>query len=552
MAFLPDKRGTQENPTKAEVRSRCGRPRTDAERGRRPGGVRIGSFKAEPPFGAAVLRARTAQNVAINVALQWTNRFLSVVTKVVLVRLLFPNDFGIFALATGLIGFVGTFGNFGLDYAIIQKAHAATDEDYDVAMTMRIVIAVGLFVASIIAAGPWADLYASPVVAPTTEVLALAYLFGIWSFVPATRLTSELRYRALAIPNLAGQITNSAVSITLAFLGFGVWALVYGTIVSALVGTIGYTIMRRWRFRLRFRRSVARPLLGYAQHLISAAVLAFLITNIDNFTVGYFWGEVWLGYYAVAYGYGYLPVSLFSSPAGGALFPSFTKVQDDVDALRRGYLESYGYAMALIVPAAVGMAMMSPEIVDILFGPIWSPAILPLLILSFYGLFRAQIDFSSSLFGAVGKPRIIAELNLYVLLLSVVPLFVLTYYFKIVGTSVAMTVPVAIVAVLSISKSARILQARWREILGRLRGPLLASEAMAVVVFGLRTLLYEALPTRVPFPFAENGISAYTIVLLVGIAVGIGVYFAVLALIDRETFAGMRHTITMMLRRRHE
>ena len=269
-----------------------------------------------------MFRARTAQNVAINVALRWLNQLLGVGTKIVLVRLLFPNDFGVFALASGLIGFVGTFGNFGLDYAIIQKNDQATAEDYDVGMSLRMLIAVGLFVVSLLVAGPWGSLYGSPAVGPTTQVLALVYLIGIWSFVPSTKLTTELRYRALAVPALAAQLANTGVSIALAFMGYGVWALVWGTVASTVISTSTFWILHPWRFRFSLRRSVALPLAKYAQHLISAAVLAFLITNIDNFTVGYLWKTTQLGYYAVAYSYGYLPVSMFSGPAGQAFFPS--------------------------------------------------------------------------------------------------------------------------------------------------------------------------------------------------------------------------------------
>jgi hypothetical protein len=196
------------------------------------------------------------------------------------------------------------------------------------------------------------------------------------------------------------------------------------------------------------------------------------------------------------------------------------------------------------------MVVLSPEIVNIPFGPIWAPVTLPLLILCFYGLFRAMIDFSSSLFGAVGKPRIIAELNLYILLLSLVPLFPLTLLFGINGTSVATTVPVAIVALLSIFRSAGILQGRTRELYARLRGPLAAAEGMAVVVFGFRLLLYDVLPTRIPFPFSSHGISENTIVLGAGVAVGMLVYFMFLLIGDRKTILGMRRTLASVLRRR--
>ena len=509
-----------------------------------------GTFKAQGSFGAAVFRARTAENVAINVGLQWLNRFLGVATKIVLVRLLFPDDFGIFALASGLIGFVGTFGNFGLDYAIVQKNDRASQEDYDVGMSLRILVAAILFVVSLVVAGPWASLFGRPIVGPTTQVLALVYLLGMWSFVPGTKLVTELRYRAIAVPALAAQVANTVVSIALAFAGYGVWALVWGTVASSAISTATYWILHPWRFRLSLRRKVAIPLVKYAQHLISAAVLAFLITIIDNFSIGKVLDTTQLGFYAVAYGYGYLPVSLFSGPAGQAFFPSLTKIQGDLDLLKRGYIEGFGYAMAVIAPAAIGMAILSPEIVNILFGPIWAPAVLPLLVLSFYGLFRAIIDFSSSLFGAIGKPRIIAELNLYILLLSLIPLVPFTLYWGINGTSAAMTIPVVIVAVLSVRKSALVLGAKMAELYAQLRGPMIAAEAMGVAVFIVRLVLIGLLPSRVPFPFVSSGISEVTVVLAVGVGLGVLLYFVLLRLSDRGTYAGLMRTLGLVLRRR--
>lgn len=508
-----------------------------------------GTFKAQGSFGAAVFRARTAQNVAINVGLQWLNRFLGIVTKIVLVRLLLPDDFGVFALASGLIGFVGTFGNFGLDYAIIQKNDGATKEDYDVGMSLRLLIAAGLFVVSVIVAGPWASLFASPILGPTTEVLALVYLVGAWAFVPSTRLVADLRYRAIAIPSLAAQIANTAISVELAFAGFGVWALIWGSVASTCIATLAYWVVFPWRFTFTLRRSVVTSLMKYAQHLISAALLGFLITNVDNFTVGGLLGTYQLGFYAVAYAYGYLPVALFSGPASTAFFPSLTKIQGDRIALRRGYLEGFGLASALIAPAALGMAVLSPEIVNILFGPQWAQVTLPLLILSFYGLFRALIDFSSSLFGATGNPRIIAELNLYVLVLSLIPLFPLTLFWGIEGTSVAMTVPVVIVAIMSITRSARLLGAKVSDFVGRIRGPLLAAEGMSCAVFALRIALLDTLPARIPFPFSSRGVSEVTIVLFVGVAGGILVYFALLRVVDRKTYAGLTRLGRLVLHR---
>lgn len=513
----------------------------------------IGTFKGAGLFGAGVFRARTAQNVAIFVGLQWFNRILGVVTKVILARLLFPADFGVFALAAGLISFIGTFGNFGLDYAIIQKGESATNEDYDVGMSLRIIIAAGLFLVSLVVAGPWASLFPlfnGVLVTQSTQILALIYLVTPWSFVASTRLTSELRYRTIAIPSLVGQISNALISIGLAFLGYGVWSLVYALVLSAAFSTIAYIILRGGRFRLKLRRTVATPLMGYAQHLVSAALLAFLITNIDNFAVGRLLGDTALGIYAVAYGFGYLPVSLLSTPAGSALFPSLTRIQSRVETLREAYLESFSYAAVLILPAGIGLSVMATEIVHILLGPTWADATAPLTILGFYGIGRGLVDFSSSLFAANGTPRIIALQNLYILILSLIPLFPLTVAYGISGTAISMTVPVLLVAILSLKQSARTIQAGFRDFALRLRGPLIATAGMGAFLYTLRLGMYAVMPSRVVMPLVGSNVSEVTIVLIVGIPLGMAVYFAVLRIIDREAFEGIRRHVMIVVSRR--
>jgi lipopolysaccharide exporter len=502
-----------------------------------------------------VFRARTAQNVAIVVGLNWFGQLLSIATKVVLARLLFPTDFGIFALAGGLISFIGTFGTFGLNYAIIQKGDGATKEDYDVGMTLRLLISVGLLVASIAVVGPWASLFPkfpAPTVISTTQVLALVYLITPWGFVPSTRLTAQLRYKAQVIPSLAGQLGNAIASIALAFLGFGVWSLVYGLILGQVASNVAYSVALPWRWRPSLRWPVAKSLVGYAKHLLAAAVLTFLITNIDNFTVGFIWGSAALGLYTIAYGFGYIPVSLISSPAGSALFPSFAKIQDNMGSLRGGYLESLGYAIAVIAPASIGLAVTAPEIVSIVLGPKWLPATPALIILAFYGLARALVDFSSSLFSAVGKPRIVAELNLYILLLSLVPLIPLTMAFNIAGTAVAMTIPVVIVVGVSVFRTARVLKTRRRDVLRRGVGPLVAAFGMGGIVLALREALYSLLPARIALPFAGLSMAVQTAVFLIAVPAGIAAYAVLLRVLDPDMFDGLWRHLWIVIRPNRE
>ena len=496
-----------------------------------------------------MFRARTAQNVAIVVGLNWFNQLLQIATKIVLARLLFPDDFGVFALASGLVSLVTTFGSVGLNYAIIQKADRATKEDYDVGMTLRLLISIILLGVTLLVAGPWAALFREPDVVPTTEVLAILYLVTPWSFVPSTRLTAELRYRAQILPTMVGQIGYALIAIGFAFAGFGVWALVIGTVLGQAASVVGFMLAAPWRFRFSLRWPVARPLLVYSQHLLSAAILAFLMVNLDDFAVGFLLGTVSLGYYAVATGLGYIPMSLISGPIGSALFPSLTKLQGDPEALRSAYLEGFGYVVAIVAPAAIGIAVIAPELVRIALGPTWLASTLPLLVLAFYGLFRSLMDFSGALFSAIGRPRIVAELNLAVVAASAILLFPLTEAWGIVGTAVAMTLPVVGTFGLSLRATGRVLGTSVRKVLQRGTASLLAAQAMGVIVFSARTALYTVLPARIVV-FDGLSMAAATLVFLVAIPVGIASYVLIMRAVDRELFDGFWRNFGIALRRR--
>lgn len=114
----------------------------------------------------------------------------------------------------------------------------------------------------------------------------------------------------------------------------------------------------------------------------------------------------------------------------------------------------------------------------------------------------------------------------------------------------AMTIPVVIVAVVSLQKSTKVLHGKFREFYAQLRGPLLATERMGIAMFVFRMVLADLLPSRVPFPFAPNGVSEVTIVLVLGVSAGIALYFGFLRLFDRETYDGMSRLLVQIARRR--
>jgi len=161
------------------------------------------------------------------------------------------------------------------------------------------------------------------------------------------------------------------------------------------------------------------------------------------------------------------------------------------------------------------------------------------------------LDFSSSLFSAAGTPKEIARLNLYVLLLSVVLLFPLTLGMGIVGTAIAMTIPVFVVFLISIYRSAAVVDARPSDLVRSIRGPILAAESMGVLVFFSKLGLSAIAPSALVIPFTDWAIRTETVVLLLLTPLGVLVYLVLLRIADRDVFEGLfRHGLVGLGRRR--
>jgi PST family polysaccharide transporter/lipopolysaccharide exporter len=190
---------------------------------------------------------------------------------------------------------------------------------------------------------------------------------------------------------------------------------------------------------------------------------------------------------------------------------------------------------------------MAPEVVRIFLGPVWIGAAVPLIILSFYGLSRALVDFSSSLFAAVGRPRMIAVLSLYTLVGSLILLFPLTLTFGISGTAVAMTIPVAAVAIVSIVQSARILRADLRTFIQRLRPPIIAAAIMGGSLILLRIALYAVVPDWFTLPFIARGDTPAAFVLAAMAPAGLVIYLTLLWVLDPSAFRGLWRHARMIL-----
>ena len=184
------------------------------------------------------LRSQVLSGFRWTATVRLLSQMITWAITLVVIRLLTPTDYGLLAMATVFIAFLSMFSEFGLGPAVVQKRDV-DDELLRRVFGLVLVIHVSLTGMLVLGAPLIASFYAEPRVVPVVQVLALQFIIAAFSVVPDAQLQRRMEFRNRSLLDLSGAMVGSATTLTMAFMGAGVWALVTGSLLGALWRTIG-------------------------------------------------------------------------------------------------------------------------------------------------------------------------------------------------------------------------------------------------------------------------------------------------------------------------
>jgi O-antigen/teichoic acid export membrane protein len=271
------------------------------------------------------------------------------------------------------------------------------------------------------------------------RVMGLCVIIYSLSRIPAALLDRGLRFGRKVLPEVMASLGYTLVSILMAYMQYGYWSIVGGTVArSALLG-VGLFLAAGWRPGLLFDLSVAQELIAYARVLMASSVLRLLYTNVDNAIVGKVAGVTALGYYAMAYNLANLTALQVAGPVGSVLFPTYSRMLPDLDRVRRANLLTLRYLSILASPIMGFGLVASPYLVDLVLGQKWEQMTPALEVLLVYGWLRTMAPAYSALMLATDLNRIPFRINITTLLLGALGAPLIAFQFGFVGVAVEFT-----------------------------------------------------------------------------------------------------------------
>ena len=349
------------------------------------------------------LHGRVARGAAWMGSLIVIRAIVTVGATAILARVLHPSDYGFVGMATVVTELALMFCTVGLT-AIVIQAPRLSRIDLDTAFWLSAALGVVTAAAIVGGSGLFARMFREPALEPILWAMSLMVVFEQLTDIHQAIAFRLMNFKVEAAGQLASLFMRVVVSLSLAFAGFGVWSLVWGSIAgrAAQGALLWYLIPYVPRFRCSKRFFAANWRVG-GSYFGSAAV-GVVMSNVDNATVGRMFGARELGYYQTAFA---LPEELrsrLSVALQRVLFPAYSLVQSEHSMFREGVLKSLALFSAIAIPMGVGMAVLARPIVRVLYGEQWLPVVPLLQVVAIVGIVRAFYALIVNIYKAKGRP----------------------------------------------------------------------------------------------------------------------------------------------------
>lgn len=406
------------------------------------------------------------------------------IVQIVLARLLLPAEYGIIALITIFLAIANVFVQSGFNTALIQKKE--TDEtDFSSVFYLSLVMAGGLYCVLFLTAPFIANFYNEPLLVPVLRVLSLTLFFGAINSIQYAVVSRTMQFKRLFFSSLIGIAVSGIIGITMAYWGFGVWALVGQQLTNNLLISMVLWFTVKWRPRLIFSMKRVSRLFSFGWKILCSSLLDTVYNNVYGLVIGKIYNSEALGYYNRGNQFPNLIVVNIDGSIQSVMLPVLSANQEDKTRVKNIVRRSIVTSSFIIFPLMMGLGVCAEPLVKILLTDKWLPAVpfLQIMCLSyaFWPIHTANLQ----AINALGRSDIFLKLEIIKKLIGVATLFISIPFgiYVMVGSQAALSI---ISTMINAWPNRNLLGYRWKEQWLDIMPSFLLSLFMGAVVYSIK------------------------------------------------------------------
>lgn len=339
--------------------------------------------------------------------------------SIYIARLLSPEIYGLVAIANIVVSFVSIFMVSGFFTALIQKEGNKSEiyQSANFVFSLNLIFSILLFSIIFFSSESLASFFNEPEAKNVIKVLAVIIIIGAFGRTQDALLQKTMDFKSLFIRQIVPIFSLLIVTLPMAKLGYGVWALITGQIISQIMASIILWIKSEWKPKLNLNYKENKDILGFGFWLIIEAFLAWVLIQGDGLIVGKFLSTSELGLYRKAFSFDDKILGFVVVPIIPVFYAKFCSLKN-AEAIKEYYMKLKGYVSLFIFPLIFGIILISPYFEFLLLNEKWKGIGFIMAALSITGVSNLWA-LMGNLFRSLGRPDIGVKITLIVTLIYI-------------------------------------------------------------------------------------------------------------------------------------
>lgn len=369
------------------------------------------------------LKDKTIKGTAWSAIDNVTQMGVSFLVSIVLARLLSPDDYGLIGIINIFTVVCTAIINGGFSSALIRKKDV-TDDDYNTSFIVNLGLSLLLYALVFLASPLIADFFGREELIWLTRVSSLIMIIGALAIVQQTRLTKRIDFKTQTKITLTASIISGVIGITMAFLDFGVWALVAQMLSAQVLRTVLLWVYNHWIPSLRFNRNSFHELFGFGWKMMVSSVIDNVWQQLYQVVVGKYYSPATLGQYTRAKQFS----QMFSSNLTGVIqrvtYPVLSDIQDEKERMVEAYRKIIKITMFFTLSLMFALGAISEPLLNCLIGEKWHEAATYLPLICIIGSFYPLHAINLNMLYVQGRSDVFLGLEIIKKIISIGPLLI--------------------------------------------------------------------------------------------------------------------------------
>ena len=415
------------------------------------------------------------------------------VVSIVLARLLDPSVYGTVALVTVFTTIMQVFVDSGMGSALIQKKDA-DDLDFSSVFYFNIMMCSVLYLIMFVAAPFIAAFYKTPELTPVVRVLSLILIISGVKNVQQAYVSKNMLFKKFFFSTLGGTIGAAIVGITMAYLGFGVWALVAQMLFNTAVDTTILWITVKWRPKKMFSLERLKGLFSYGWKLLVSSLIDTVYRDLSQLIIGKKYSKSDLAQYNQGSKFPALIVSNINTSIDSVLLPTMSKEQDNPEIVKSMTRRSIKISTYIIMPFMVGLAVCAEPLVSLILTDKWLPCVPFLRIFCFSYAFWPIHTANLNAIKAMGRSDLFLILEILKKAIGLIAILI-TMWISVMAMAYSLIVTSVLSQLINSYPNKKLLNYSYAQQFKDMLPQICASLFMGVVVYCVQFLGFNSLIT---------------------------------------------------------